>query len=288
MPQSSFTTMSAALWRPVQTARLAARRLPHPRRRPARPGGRGAVPRLGRCPRHRKHGAESRRRPGLCPGSRLGTGRGLAAPAADPHVGRASRVSGRGLARRAARPCGGPCAGKAACVRFAWMSVWATPLPSACMSSAALRAPAQPRCTSASAPSTRAVCTRKRCDTGQHAERRPCAPGRPARPYFAAPHRRSLPQHPRRHACGCLRPRLSRFRLLLLDTKRYRFSRCRAKAAFSDAKGGPAPRAAGAGAGRPVQRAGGERSTGGILPGLYPPRALRAALFAHAPRPLPA
>ena len=59
-------------------ARLAARRLPHPHRRPARPGVRGAVPRLGRCPRHRKHGAESRRRPGLCPGSRLGTGRGLA------------------------------------------------------------------------------------------------------------------------------------------------------------------------------------------------------------------
>ena len=81
---------------------------------------------------------------------------------------------------------------------------------------------------------------------------------------------------------------LSRFRLLLLDTKRYRFSRCRAKAAFSGAKGGPAPRAAGAGAGRPVQRAGDERSTGGILPVLYPPRALRAALFAHAPSPLPA
>ena len=31
-----------------------------------------------------------------------------------------------------------------------------------------------------------------------------------------------------------------------------------------------------------------ERSTGGILPVLYPPRALRAALFAHAPSPLPA
>jgi hypothetical protein len=119
-----------------------------------------------------------------------------------------------------------------------------------------LRAPAQPRCTSASAPSTRAACTRKRCDTGQHAERRPCAPGRPARPYFAAPHRRSLPQHPRRHACGCLRPRLSRFRLLLLDTKRYRFSRCRAKAAFSGAKGGPAPRAAGAGADAPSKGGG--------------------------------
>ena len=93
-------------------ARLAARRLPHPHRRPARPGVRGAVPRLGRCPRHRKHGAESRRRPGLCPGSRLGTGRGLAAPAADPHVGRASRVSGAGPGPAAARPCGGPCAAK--------------------------------------------------------------------------------------------------------------------------------------------------------------------------------
>lgn len=34
MPRSSFTTMSAALWRPVQTARLAARRLPHPHRAP--------------------------------------------------------------------------------------------------------------------------------------------------------------------------------------------------------------------------------------------------------------